>query len=163
MREQRRSKIRESIRRGRPPALPPFVRPSQEVEVHVPADCRVMLDPMLCGLIFDHAISNAWRHGARPDPRIRLTVRCTALEPQRQRLAFALVNAAHPNRPPVTKQFVQQVLQSKGTSSNVMLTQSGLKHVHTAAELHGMHVELEQNDGEVWLGGFTGQRPTDGG
>ena len=50
-----------------------FVR-GRDVEFECPLHV-VMLDPMACDVILDHAVTNATRHGCRTNPEVKLTMR----------------------------------------------------------------------------------------
>ena len=122
------------------------------VSVTAPASAParpVSLDPTLCGLVLDNAISNAFRHGATPDPAVRLTVTQREIEGPQLRLSFIVSNRADPSKSVITPRFVTGVLD--GTNRNRVQPHSamsdgiGLKHAFAAADLHGMEISLTQN------------------
>ena len=134
------------------PARPARAPASSSASIAAPAlapACPVSLDPTLCGLVLDNAISNAFRHGATPDPAVRLTVTQREIEGPRLRLSFVVSNRADPSKPVITPRFVTGVLD--GTNRNWVQPHSamsdgiGLKHAFAAADLHGMEVSLTQN------------------
>ena len=122
---------------------------SMQVDVE---DCNVFLDQTLCQLILDNAISNAFQHGAGPDPGVKLRVTSVAIEGG-LRLTLVISNRANPNRPTVTPQFLRRVLDGEVGQgrrlSSAMSDQIGLQHAFLAAKLHGMHLSLVQHGTQV--------------
>ena len=113
----------------------------------------LMLDATLCGLVLDHAVSNAFRHGDPADPAVRLTVTTEALAEEGLRLTFVVANRADAAKPVVTPAFLDRVLNgSSGAglqSRSPMSDCVGLRHTFLAAGLLGMHVTLTQPGTEV--------------
>ena len=113
----------------------------------VSASSAVLLDPTLCGLVLDNAISNAFRHGHPEDPEVRLVVTTTEIE-ERVQLTFLLTNRTNPSRPTVTPEYIDAVLSGKsrkaGASTSAMSDQIGLQHAFLAADLHNMKTSLVQ-------------------
>ena len=113
----------------------------------VSASSAVMVDPTMCGLVLDNAISNAFRHGHPEDPEVKLVVTTTEIE-ERVRLTFLLTNRANPSRPTVTPEYIDRVLSGEsrkaGASTSAMSDQIGLQHAFLAADLHNMETSLVQ-------------------
>eukprot|EP00667_Euglena_gracilis_P003694 EG_transcript_3706 len=124
------------------------------VALYCPPAC-VCLDPTLCDIVCDNALSNAFRHGHPEDPQVSLTVRLEPAElgSARCRLSFAICNRANPARPPVSPAFVAALLAAGGGAPPCdglpsLSDRIGLEHIHTAAQAQNMAVSLQQ-DGEV--------------
>ena len=103
----------------------------------------VMLDPTLCALILDNAISNAFKHGDpdAPDVAFRASAAAVPGEAGRVRLAFAVTNRAHPARPPLTPEYVDGILRGhpgpagRAAARSAMSDQIGLQHSYLAAQV----------------------------
>jgi len=111
-----------------------------------------MLDPILCDIVLDNALNNAFRHGHPVDPQVnfQITMRDCPVpnpnHPHRYRLSFEVTNRCHPRRPPLTPNFVSQAMtgQNNPEPSTVLSDNLGLTHITMAAEAHGMAVTLDQ-------------------
>eukprot|EP00667_Euglena_gracilis_P003097 EG_transcript_3106 len=121
-------------------------------------DRTVDLDPTLCEIVFDNALNNAFRHGHPTDPRVEFTMRFEpASEPLpegHQLLTLTVANRAHPQRPPITAEFISDVLKGlrRPASSGSSLSQHlGLQHMFLAAAAHGMALDLQQRGDRVVL------------
>eukprot|EP00667_Euglena_gracilis_P001888 EG_transcript_1887 len=87
----------------------------------------VMIDSMLCSLIFDNAINNAFRHGHPRQPDVHFSISEDGLphdpllpdplSPDRVRLIMVVRNTANPSRPPLTDEFVAQVVSGQSSHS----------------------------------------------
>ena len=77
-------------------------------------DCpqgTVELDPMVCNVVLDNAVTNAKRHGCARDPRVKLTVKVTPEDGEhldtdapveaRVRVRFLVSNRANPHSNPL--------------------------------------------------------------
>jgi hypothetical protein len=121
----------------------------RKVTVQVP-DTTVLIDPTLCGLILDNAISNSSKHGDPRGPDVRLTVTIAASEApegRRKMLEVVITNAVNPDRPVITEEYVKQVLAGevqRGPATSAMSNYIGLQHSFMAAEAAGMKVSLTQ-------------------
>eukprot|EP00667_Euglena_gracilis_P013013 EG_transcript_13407 len=71
----------------------------RNVALHCPAAC-VRLDPVLCDLVCDNALSNAFRHGHPEDPQVSLAALLEPVElgSARCRLSFVIRNRTNPAR-----------------------------------------------------------------
>ena len=118
-------------------------------------DVIVYIDPILTGLILDNLISNAFRHGRSPHPDVELHVDTSGpVSPpgKTTQLSFAVTNAANAARPPITPEYVQEVLAgtaSRGRAVSAMSDQIGLQHSFMAAKAHGMTLSLRQEGEQV--------------
>ena len=126
-------------------------------------DVVVLLDPVLVDLILDNLISNAFKHGASPDPDVQFHV--TTRQPsatageegaeednsacgQMVGVTFLVSNTANADRPRVTEEYVQNVLAgkvAKGPSASAMSDYIGLQHSFLAAEVLGMTLSVTQS------------------
>ena len=59
----------------------------RQVRLNVP-NVTVLLDPTLCGVIFDNVLSNAFKHGRSINPDVELTIDCAADEHEPAPLKF---------------------------------------------------------------------------
>eukprot|EP00667_Euglena_gracilis_P004116 EG_transcript_4133 len=113
----------------------------------------VQMDAALVSLILENAISNAFKHGAPENPKVRLTIeRLPPDEMGRPRLRFAVHNAAHPLRPPLTEQSVAQLFAGRPASNcsrPALSDHVGLTHCLLAAQRGGLALSLTQADGDV--------------
>ena len=118
-------------------------------------DLTVQLDVILCGLVLDNAISNAFKHGHPQEPGVTLetevgdltTASASELHGRRVRMAFVVRNQCNPARPKLTEQFIAAVLsgdRSVGPSESAMSDRIGLQQAFAAARLHAMEVSLVQ-------------------
>eukprot|EP00667_Euglena_gracilis_P021259 EG_transcript_23241 len=115
---------------------------------------------MLCSLIFDNAINNAFRHGHPQAPAVHFSIGedeatpPSYLQPDRVRLVMVVTNRANPSRPPLTNDFV--ALAASGRSPSLpceadmspLSDRIGLSHCFLAARQHGMQLSLTQ-DGDT--------------
>eukprot|EP00668_Euglena_longa_P009254 GGOE01011164.1.p1 GENE.GGOE01011164.1~~GGOE01011164.1.p1 ORF type:complete len:716 (-),score=171.62 GGOE01011164.1:322-2370(-) len=126
-------------------------------------DAIVTIDPMLCEVVLENALTNAHRHSHPQNPGLRFTASLTpipgAVSPntstfQRQ-LTFAVMNRVHPSRPPLTPELVARLLNGEemplDSSSPKLSEHLGMQHLCQAARVHGMTLHLEQVGEEVRL------------
>eukprot|EP00667_Euglena_gracilis_P005902 EG_transcript_5946 len=126
----------------------------------------VMLDPMLCSLIFDNAIHNAFCHGHPEDPHVHFSIGegeeegyGGPFEMDCVRIHFVVTNRASPNRPHVTEELVAKVLAGHSTpllsqsSTSALSDRIGLSHCFLAARQHGIKLSLTQEGDTVRLVG----------
>ena len=117
----------------------------------------VLLDPTLCSLILDNAISNAFKHGSPRDPDVQITIGDNTEDPfdcgpsvgSFERFKFTITNWAHPKRRALDEQYVQQVLsgalpEQPNTAVSPMCDKLGLQHCYLAAKAHGIGLSLKQ-------------------
>ena len=141
-------------------ALETFARQitaGRDIVVDVPS-LRVNLDLTLLSLIFDSAISNAFKHGHPANPQVKFTIRqlCVLEKHPKQMvmLSFQVTNVANPARPAVTPEYIAKVLKgeakaSSGPSTSAMSDQIGLQHSYLAAKAHDMSVSFTQTGCDV--------------
>ena len=129
----------------------------RDMTTEVPS-LRVLLDPTLLGLIFDNAISNAFKHGHAGQPDVKLSIQNMGnVQEQPKQLAmlsFRVTNLANPQRPPLTQEYISNVLAGKGQQglpTSAISDQIGLQHTYLAAEAHGMTISLSQTGPIVQL------------
>ena len=69
-------------------------------------------DTVACEMILENALSNAFKHGCPQNPDVSFTIsageRCN--ESQRFPLVFRVANRTHPERPPITADFIQKLV-----------------------------------------------------
>eukprot|EP00668_Euglena_longa_P026439 GGOE01033097.1.p1 GENE.GGOE01033097.1~~GGOE01033097.1.p1 ORF type:complete len:466 (-),score=109.15 GGOE01033097.1:835-2232(-) len=135
-----------------PTHLPKFgaaVACHRNVTLHCPRVC-VRLDPILCDVVCDNAISNAFRHGHPDDPAISLAMRLAPAElgSARHQLSFVIRNRANPARPQIPPNFLEMLLIDGGVrpyeGMSSLSDGIGLEHIYTAAKAQAMSVSLEQ-------------------
>ena len=139
-----------------PVALQQFAREhasGRQVTLDVP-NVTVLLDRTLCGLIFDNVLSNAFKHGHSTNPDVRMTITCDARDNPRARLQFRVSNAANPDRPYVTQDYIEKVLKGEPleqSTASAMSNRVGLQHLFEAAKAHGMTASLQQRGGRIFF------------
>eukprot|EP00667_Euglena_gracilis_P006499 EG_transcript_6555 len=115
----------------------------------------VRLDPTLCNMVLCNVLNNAFRHGHPTDPQVAFTIRVERQRciPGRRRVIFAITNRAHPAKPRVTEEFVQDVIAGKYINQlapeETLSDHIGLDHIFTAADAHQMVASLTQVDDVV--------------
>ena len=123
------------------------------MRLNVP-NVTVLLDPTLCGLIFDNVLSNAFKHGHSVNPDVELTIKCTADEHQLASLKFIVSNAVNSDRPCVTEDYVKKVLTGvalQQSATSAMSNRVGLQHCFEAAKAHDMTASLQQREQRVFF------------
>ena len=138
-----------------------FVR-GRDVEFECPLHV-VMLDPMACNGILDHAVTNATRHGCRTNPEVKLTTRvseqshnadaatidCPIESEMPVEVRITVTNRADSTRPAVQRWSTQQpneLQQAKSPNSPVLSDGLGLSHIWMVAHRADMVAELWQNE-----------------
>eukprot|EP00667_Euglena_gracilis_P003066 EG_transcript_3074 len=120
------------------------------------ADAAVLLDPVLCDLVLDNGIDNAFRHGDPEDPAVHFTITATEAVDGRQFLTFEVANRTHPDRPVVTPELVERLFrgqEERPLNAPALSEHLGLQHMFMAAQAHGMALTLEQHADWVTLRG----------
>eukprot|EP00667_Euglena_gracilis_P004339 EG_transcript_4361 len=139
----------------------------------------VMMDPLLCEIVLENALTNAHRHGHPTHPALRFTATLASVPggnspPRllRRRLTFSVTNRANPARPPLTPGTVTRLLSGEWQPSNSAPSQIsehlGLQHLCQAARAHDMGLRLFQVEDtvhleaslEVNLAPFAGEAPS---
>eukprot|EP00668_Euglena_longa_P025085 GGOE01031315.1.p1 GENE.GGOE01031315.1~~GGOE01031315.1.p1 ORF type:complete len:870 (-),score=251.83 GGOE01031315.1:150-2567(-) len=121
----------------------------------------VLLDEVLCDILLDNALNNAFRHGDPVDPQVQFLMELSPLEEptnsgQRQ-LTFFISNRACPNRPRITPDLVHTLLSGRTSSTGELVYSSalsehlGLHHMYKVAQTHGMMLTLRQEGNTVVL------------
>eukprot|EP00667_Euglena_gracilis_P001320 EG_transcript_1320 len=138
----------------------------------------VLLDDVLCDILLDNALNNAFRHGHPVNPDVQFSAEIAPLEeftnaavrhdsgnsglgranrysPQ-WLLTFCIRNRAHPSRPPVTPDLVQAVLAGQRTDAELVYSSAlsehlGLQHMFKVAATHQMDLSLQQEADTVTL------------
>eukprot|EP00667_Euglena_gracilis_P005501 EG_transcript_5535 len=125
----------------------------------------VLLDEVLCNILLDNALNNAFRHGNPFDPHVHFLMELAPLEDpagsyssaSHQRLTFTVCNRADPSRPPVTQDLITAVLTGHPADDRGHVYRSalsehlGLGHMFRVAEVHGMTLTLQQEYDTVVL------------
>eukprot|EP00667_Euglena_gracilis_P005102 EG_transcript_5133 len=124
-------------------------------------DQVVSLDPLLCEIVLENALTNAHRHGHPTDPNLRFTATLTSLSHHTPgprplyRLAFTVANRANPARPPLTPELVARLLRGEaqplGLTVPRLSEHLGMQHVCEAAHAHDMDVQLSQVGDTVYF------------
>ena len=145
-----------------------FVR-GREVALECPPQ-MLWLDPIVCNVVLDNAVTNARRHGCPNNPGVKLSVEIT--EPLRDEMVaaptddntdgecavpievrFVMRNRANPSRPlkaPWSSQQPSKPLPSdelRPTLSDGL----GLQHISMVANSCGMEAQLWQQETEVFF------------
>ena len=139
----------------------------------------VELDPVVCNVVLENAITNALRHGCPQDPQVKLVVEVSAQDVSREAsasssptmqmihndgnehhaepvaLRFLLTNRANSNRPalrrPWSSQDPNQEVSLKDSSRPTLSDGIGLQHISMVANSSGMVAQLWQNDDDVFF------------
>eukprot|EP00667_Euglena_gracilis_P019680 EG_transcript_21128 len=121
------------------------------------------MDPLLCEIVLENALTNAHRHGHPTHPAVRFTatladlpgtVRSPSHRPRR-RLTFVVANRVHPARPPLTPELVASLFRGDSRpdclSSPRLSEHLGMQHLREAACAHDMDVQLSQVGDTVYF------------
>eukprot|EP00667_Euglena_gracilis_P003917 EG_transcript_3930 len=137
----------------------------------------VLLDDVLCDILLDNALNNAFRHGHPADPEVQFVVELTPFEEpassaapsigsggfsrasshrQHRLLTFCVRNRADPNKPLVNQDLISTVLQGHRINHDLVYTSAlsehlGLRHMFKVAETHQMDLSLQQEGDTVVL------------
>eukprot|EP00667_Euglena_gracilis_P003698 EG_transcript_3710 len=118
----------------------------------------VKLDPVLCDLVLDNALSNALHHGHPEDPDVTLSVcsyalpvHCgtgTGVEGVCQGVTFRVTNRAHPAGTAITPNFLAERLagEKAKTPMSWLSDGLGLPHLFLAATMHDIQLSLRQEN-----------------
>ena len=111
----------------------------------------VQLDIIACGMIFENAISNAFKHGCPQDPAVTFTITAGPAEDlSHVHLEFCVKNHANRDRPKLTAEFLQKVVEGHMDKTMPVLSDRiGLSHCFMAAKACNIALSLEQEDTEV--------------
>ena len=115
-------------------------------------DTQVLLDPLVCAIVLDNAISNAIRHGCPSNPGVRLQI--TLLE-DHSAIQFVVSNRANSERPKLqrwTSESRPPAPVDPPSGQPTSLSDGlGLSHISDAAKIIDMAVELWQDDDTVFF------------
>eukprot|EP00667_Euglena_gracilis_P005135 EG_transcript_5166 len=136
------------------------------IEANFP-DEVVHLDPLLCEIVLENALTNAQRHGHPTQPGLHFTAALTSLPGVgptatacgiRQLLTFVVTNRVHPSRPPLTPELVASLLRgdtasldSLGSATPRLSEHLGMLHLVQAARAHNMELHLQQVGDTVYF------------
>ena len=131
------------------------------MQVQVPT-CTLLLDPTLCSLVLDNAISNAFRHGSCQDSSVHLAVTTAPAGDDRLRLCFVLTNQVSPAKAPLTPDIVARAWEGthrrQAPAGSPMSDGIGLRQAFLASNLHNMDLDRRAGrDGGALYG--AGHRP----
>ena len=130
-----------------------FVR-GRDMEHECPAD-TVVLDPMVCNIVLDNAVTNAKRHGHPVNPQVKLTVSVTERRQlESVKVRFLVTNHANPSRPALQNRWSSQEACAPLPKDSARPTLSdglGLQHISMVANASGMVAQLWQVDQEVYF------------
>ena len=124
----------------------------------------VLIDPTLCGLLVDNAISNAFKHGHPEDPRVKFSIRLDGGSPSveeallldaapsaaadRVQVTFCVENETNPVRPTITPSYVESLLSSRAapdvSRTCAFSDRIGLQQSFAAGDAHDMTCALVQ-------------------
>ena len=132
----------------------------REIEHECPP-VAVELDPMVCNVVLDNAMTNAKRHGCPRDPQVSLTVKVTPEDDElldegaRVKVRFLVSNRVNPKRPAIQTRWSSareghriSVASRKDPLRPTLSDGLGLQHIGMAARASGMTAELWQ-EGDV--------------
>ena len=124
----------------------------------------VELDPMVCNVVLDNALTNAQRHGCPQHPWVHLAVEVTPEDNEHLednapvRVRFLVSNRANPRRPAIqtrwsstSQEHRASVAPRKDPLRPTLSDGLGLHHIGMAARASGMVAELWQEDDEVFF------------
>ena len=115
-------------------------------------DTQVLLDPLVCAIVLDNAVSNAIRHGRPGDPGVQLRV---VLLEDHSAVQFVVSNRANSGRPKLqrwTSESRPPAPADPPSGQPTPLSDGlGLSHIYAAAKVIGMAVELWQDDDTVFF------------
>ena len=148
-----------------------FVR-GRDVVLDCPVQVLAHLDPTICNVILENAVTNAMRHGCPQEPQVRLTVQtevppdvleCThprhamldasSDPPTPVKVRFLIVKRADPRRPALVPWSTQQLPAPLPVSRSrpVLSDGLGLAHIHMVANTTDMVAELWQEGEECFF------------
>eukprot|EP00667_Euglena_gracilis_P003553 EG_transcript_3560 len=118
----------------------------RDIVVDIP-DVTVYIDSLLCEVVLDNAISNAFRHGDGALGPVSLVIITDLGKDRSLRLTFSLTNYVS-RAQALSAEFVAQ-LTAGGDVAGLTCTPAlsghlGLRHMFMAAAAHGMAASLEQ-------------------
>eukprot|EP00667_Euglena_gracilis_P003257 EG_transcript_3265 len=117
----------------------------------------VIMDPLLCEIVLENALTNAHRHGHTTQPAVHFTASLVPLpnnnSPRRRLLKFCVTNRAHPSHPPLTPDRVSRLLRGEerpvGPATSRLSEHLGMQHLSQAARTHNMDLRLFQEGDTV--------------
>eukprot|EP00667_Euglena_gracilis_P003140 EG_transcript_3152 len=113
-------------------------------------DDVVLLDPLLCDILLDNAISNALRHGDTAREPVAFSMALRPLDAGDAELTFVVTNRIKGHTPPMTPEFVEAVRRGQTAEPlNGLSDRLGLQHLFLAAHVHDIHLTLQQEGDTV--------------
>ena len=111
-------------------------------------------DVIALGLIFENALSNAFKHGCPVRPDVSFTIRRLdgmPSDPGHVHLEFCVTNRANPARPRITKEFVDNVLNGKQVAGDMPVSSDriGLSHCFMVAKTCHFQLTVDQTDDDM--------------
>ena len=111
-------------------------------------------DHVVSSMILENALSNAFKHGypRNPDVRFTIAVHDESDDPNHVLLELCVTNRAHPDRPKITDEFVDELINATPDADRHMPLLSdriGLSHCFMAAKSCGFELSLTQDDDVV--------------
>eukprot|EP00667_Euglena_gracilis_P001829 EG_transcript_1829 len=133
------------------------------IQADFPAEL-VTIDPLLCEIVLENALTNAHRHGHPTEPNVRFTAALTVIPGDaspphhpRRRLTFAVTNRADPTRPPLTPELIARLLKGdahpRSPTASRLSENLGMRHLTQAAAVHNMELHLSQVGDVVYFEG----------
>eukprot|EP00667_Euglena_gracilis_P000759 EG_transcript_757 len=123
----------------------------------------VLLDEVLCDILLDNALNNAFRHGNPANPCVMFQMELAPAEesassgsqPVRQ-LTFRVSNQADPAKPVLTPELLDILLSGRTADEGAVYRSAlsehlGLHHMFRVAQTHQMTLTLEQECDTVVL------------
>ena len=111
-------------------------------------------DVIACGLIFENALSNAFKHGHPTNPDVFFTIKQLdepRVGPEHLRLEFCVTNRANPSRPKITRELVENILKGDQVAGDMPASSDriGLSHCFMVARTCHFDLTLEQTDNDL--------------
>ena len=115
-------------------------------------DTQVLLDPLVCAIVLDNAISNAIRHGCPSNAGVQLQI---VLLEDHSAIQFVVSNRANSERPKLQRWTSESQppapVDSPSGQPTSLSDGLGLSHISDAAKIIDMAVELWQDDDAVFF------------
>ena len=110
-------------------------------------------DSVACEMILENALSNAFKHGCPQNPSVSFVISEAEAAPgneSRVQVLFRVTNRANPDRPKLTEDYIQRLVNEVPTESSkhmpVLSDQVGLSHCYSIAKTCGFAVSLKQEN-----------------
>ena len=110
-------------------------------------------DVVVCGMILENGLSNAFKHGCPGNQDVRFTIAMhESDDPNRVPLEFRVTNRAHPDRPKITDQFIDELIKGTPNADRhlpLFSDRIGIAHCFMVAKSCGFELSLTQDDDMV--------------